>query len=382
MILAFQARQPVQELVAETLKTKDAPAERRVLLLETLAASRLARLPALWREALAMAIAAPELAVRRAAVQAAATLQAPELDDALSAIAENQKEFPALRLAAERAVVLRRPQVSPEVFALLLEQLDKQVEPLTRLEAAGVLGRASFSEMQLARLLPVVRGDPLISPSVLLPALQRAVTPETGPAFLDYLSISLKSGWRPSESELTKVLAALPREVQNEAESLRGQWRQSQAEQKTRLAEFEPLLQGGDASRGRTVFFSKKSVCATCHRIGNEGGSAGPDLTKIGVVRSSRDLLESLILPSSTIAQGFDPYLIVTKNGRSLTGVVAAQTGDVVVVRDASGAEARLPRDQIDEMRRSSVSLMPEGLERNLTREEFRDLLAFLQSLR
>lgn len=381
LLLAFQARAPVQEVVGLALSAPDTPADRRVLLLHALAASRLPRLPAAWREGLAKSIASAEPAVRREAIHTAATLQVPELDELLAAVAENAKEFPAVRLAAARAVVLRKPQLSADLCALLLSQLDKEIEPLTRLASAEVLGRAQLTEMQVARLLPVVRGDPLISPSVLMSAVQRAVTADTGAAFLDYLAASLKTGWRPSEAELNKVLAALPREMHMQIEAIRRQWRQSQAEQGARLAEFEPLLEGGDAARGRAVFFSKKAVCSTCHRVGNDGGVIAPDLTKIGTIRAGRDILESLVLPSSTIAQGFDAYVIVTKNGRSLTGV-AAQTGDLVVVRDATGAEVRLPRDQIDEMRRVGVSLMPEGLERNLTREEFRDLLAFLQSLR
>src|SRR5262249_61196943 len=119
-----------------------------------------------------------------------------------------------------------------------------------------------------------------------------------------------------------------------------------------------------------------------CHRIGADGGQIGPDLTKLGAIRAGRDILESIVLPSSTIAQGFESYVIATADGRIVTGLIARQTADTLFVRDSSGAELRLRRDQVQEMNRSPTSLMPEGLDKQMTREEFRDLLAFLQSLK
>src|SRR5262245_38216044 len=382
LILAFQGQKTVQELVAELLTAKKISVGRRIFLLETLAQSRLAKLPASWREALAQSLASGDSAVRRAAVQAAATLQVAALDDALTSLADNPRESAALRIDAQRAIVLRRPRLSAESFALLLGQLGPEVEALARMAAAEVLGRAQLTEMQVLRLLPIVRGDALISPAVLMPALQRSVTEETGPAFADYVAVSLKSGWRPNEKELAGVLAALPAGVRSQADSLRALWKAGHDAQRARLAAFDPLLEGGDTARGRQVFFSKKAACATCHRVGTEGGLIGPDLTKVGAIRAGRDILESILLPSATIAQGYDPYLVVTKSGRSLTGVIASQTSDAVLLRDATGATTRLPRSDIEEMRRAAVSLMPEGLERQLTREEFRDLLGFLQQLK
>jgi putative heme-binding domain-containing protein len=128
------------------------------------------------------------------------------------------------------------------------------------------------------------------------------------------------------------------------------------------------------------VFFGVKVACSTCHRLGDAGGRIGPDLTRIGAIRSGPDLLESILWPSSTFAQGYEPYTVATVDGRVLSGLIARPDADVVVLRDASGAETRLRRDEVEEVRRSGTSLMPEGLARALTRDEFRDLLAFLRS--
>ncbi len=382
LILAFQGKASVQNLLAGTLTAKVTPAARRVLLLETLAQSHLRKLPPSWIDALRQAVTGSDAVVRAAAVRAAAGLHVPELDPVLAEIAENAKEPPALRLEALRALSLRRPQLTPAVFDLLLGRLGPDQEPLDRLAAAEILGRLRLSAAQMARVVQAVRHDAMIPPAVLLPALQHSGSEATGPAFLDYLAGALQSGWRPREDELAKVLDRLPKSLAPRTEALRQAWRKNREGQRARLADFEPLLTAGQAGRGRQVFFSKKAACATCHRIGSDGGQLGPDLTKIGAIRAPGDLLESILLPSSTIAQGYDPYVVLTKNGRTLTGVLARQTGDLLVLREASGAELPLPRDQIEDLRRSATSLMPEGLERNLSRDEFRDLLAFLRSLK
>ena len=129
-------------------------------------------------------------------------------------------------------------------------------------------------------------------------------------------------------------------------------------------------------------FSNGRVACATCHRIGNEGGQIGPDLTRIGAIRAGRDIVESIVFPSSTIAQGYESYIVTTKDGRSVTGVITRRAGDVLVLRDSSGAELRLQKAQVEAMSRSTISLMPEGLDKAMTRDEFRDLLAFLQSLK
>lgn len=381
LVLAFQTQKPIQELVGGIIADPKASAERRAVLLETVGQSSLASVPASWRGGLEKAIAHPEPAVRLQAVRTAGVLQVPQLDDALAALADKQDEALELRLESLRAIVLRRPRLSPAGFELLFKQLDESVEPLVRLAAAEVLGRSQLSTQQVLRLLPKVRGEALIAPAVLLPALQRSVTVETAPGLLDYLGEALRTGWRPSAAELNKVLDQLPAEVRSKSAGVRALWKQGVEKQRARLADFEPLLKGGDPQRGRQVFFGKKVACAACHRIGMEGGQIGPDLTKLGVIRAGGDILESIVLPSSTLAQGFEPYLVATKDGKIVNGVISRQTPDTLVLRDSSGAELRVPKTHIAEMSRTATSIMPEGLERAITRDEFRDLLAFLQSL-
>jgi putative heme-binding domain-containing protein len=140
-------------------------------------------------------------------------------------------------------------------------------------------------------------------------------------------------------------------------------------------------LKGGDRMRGEKVFF-EKGQCIVCHRIWANGGLVGPDLSKIGSIRAGRDLLESIVLPSSTIAQGYDTLNVTMKDGESYTGVRVGRSDDPLILRVASGAEMTLHARQIERVDRSKLSLMPEGLLNTLTGDEARDLFAYLQRLK
>jgi putative heme-binding domain-containing protein len=109
---------------------------------------------------------------------------------------------------------------------------------------------------------------------------------------------------------------------------------------------------------------------------------AGPDLTKIGAIRSGGDLLESILYPSSSFAQGYEPYLLTRRDGEELSGILVAQGPEGVSLRDATGLLHRVRATDVASLERQQLSSMPEGLEQLLTLEQFRDLLAYLQSLR
>jgi putative membrane-bound dehydrogenase-like protein len=380
LVLAFQDRPDVRALVAGTAADTQAPGWRRAWALETMGRSHVAPLPESWFNALAGSVHDSNKLVRRAAVRAAAVLQPPRLDPELGALAENDREPADLRLAALRAAMRRHPAPTPAAFDLLIGQLGAKESALAVLTAAELAGLARLNDSQRLRLLDAVRGQVLVTPAILSRAFAPPISPQAAAAWVAYLESSLRGGWRPSSAELTAlldVLADLP--PARRADLLRLNAR-ALRDRQALLAEYRPLLENGDPGRGRTVFFGKTAACATCHRVGVDGGQIGPDLTRIGAIRSGLDLLESIVWPSSTFAQGFEPYAVATADGRILDGVIARQDAGVVVLRNSTGAETRLRRDEIVELRRSDTSLMPDALAGALTRDELRDLLAFLQS--
>jgi putative membrane-bound dehydrogenase-like protein len=383
LTLAFQASGQVQDLLGRVIAGAKEPPQRRLLVLETLAASSLPKTPPAWIKALEQALR-PDVPkdVRFQAVRTVAVLQVPQLEATLAELVERTAEPTELRLEALRAIALYRPRLSPAVGELVVSALQDEEQPLVRLAAAEIVGRARLTEDQVRRVLPALRGNVVVSPSVVLPALLRGATPATAPLVQKYLEDSVGKGWRPSDQELGHAIKKLSAHGSDSAAALALLVQQVSAKQRERLAEYEPLLTGGDAVRGRAVFLGKQVACAACHRIGAEGGTIGPDLTKLGAIRAGRDILEAVLVPSASIAQGYDPYMLITDTGKTLHGLISRQTAELVVVRDASGAELHLRKDKVQELRRTGVSLMPEGLERALSRDDLRDLLAFLQGLK
>jgi len=361
-ILAFQLNPALQDRIA--------PAMNRVAVLEAVAETTLPRLPEFWRTGLAAALSDPAVEVRLQAVRTVAVLGLPDYDARLLELADRAEEPAAIRFDALRARIGRHPIPSPGALDFLLGQVAVGGEAVTRIAAAEILRRAAIDDASLARVLKSIRGDGLIAPSLFLPALLKAGTPA-----LDEAAESIRAGWRPSTAELGALLPRLPADARSLVEK-------AAEESAARLAQFAPLLKGGDPAKGREIFAGKKVACAACHAVGSQGGRVGPDLTKVGAIRAGRDLLESILLPSSTFAQGYEPYLVLTQDGSVLSGLLARQTSDAVTLRDAGGGETQVRRDRIREMKRAEKSVMPEGLERALSADEFRDLLAFLQSLK
>jgi putative heme-binding domain-containing protein len=134
----------------------------------------------------------------------------------------------------------------------------------------------------------------------------------------------------------------------------------------------------GDAEQGEKLFWSQAVNCGKCHRVGDRGVPVGPDLSNIGGLRLRQDLLESLVTPSRRIEPKYAAYLAHTADGRSLAGVLVKRDEDSVVLRDAEGKEITLAAGDVEELRPSRMSLMPDGQLAGLTAQEAADLLEYL----
>jgi putative heme-binding domain-containing protein len=138
------------------------------------------------------------------------------------------------------------------------------------------------------------------------------------------------------------------------------------------------LAMTGNADRGAKMFWSKALNCGSCHKIGSLGTSLGPDLSAIGKLRARGDLLESILEPSRRIEPKFAAYVVVTGDGRSLTGLLVARDANKVVLRDAQNKEITLPAGDVEAVRPSRLSLMPDGQLAGLTAQEAADVLEYL----
>ena len=143
------------------------------------------------------------------------------------------------------------------------------------------------------------------------------------------------------------------------------------------------LQNTGNAERGRELFFnSEKSLCMKCHRLNNQGGQIGPDLTGIGSRYSRIHLIESILEPSRTIAPSYETITVALSSGRIVTGVKVSETDTMLILGDDQGKTHEIPKSAIDERVKQVRSTMPDGLEKRLNDREFLDLLTFLTGLK
>ncbi len=130
----------------------------------------------------------------------------------------------------------------------------------------------------------------------------------------------------------------------------------------------------GDAHKGELVF---KNFCAQCHKIHGEGKDVGPDITANG--RSTYDqLLSNVFDPSLVIGVGYQATTVTTKKGRTVTGLLTEETPQRIVLKLQGGEVVVFAQNDVDEINRLKVSLMPEGIEKQLKPQELADLFAFL----
>jgi len=137
----------------------------------------------------------------------------------------------------------------------------------------------------------------------------------------------------------------------------------------------------GNAAKGEAVFRQTELNCLTCHAIGGAGGKVGPDLTSIGASAPADYIVEALLLPSAKIKEGYPSVNIDTKDDQSISGTLARETPEEVVLRTATGAEVNVAKQNIASRQNGTISLMPTGLLDNLNESDKLDLIAFLSSL-
>jgi putative heme-binding domain-containing protein len=143
------------------------------------------------------------------------------------------------------------------------------------------------------------------------------------------------------------------------------------------------MTHGGDASRGKLLFMDEKRLaCGRCHSIDGKGGKVGPDLFAIGDNFGRRELVESVLAPSATIAEGYATTIVTTNAGDVFDGIIKESTDDAVTLMAADAQLKRIATVDVRERRVSAVSMMPEGLQNGLSSAEFADLIEYLASLK
>ena len=370
----------IQDLLATTLRDAKT-ATARLTALSAMAGAGLKETPTAWLDGLSTQLqnGAPDLLP--AAIAAARRLPLPKQGHAgitagLNALGRRSDLSTPLRLEALAASNAPGP-IDAALFQLLLSQLPPNQPLNVRTAAAEILARAPLTANQLPVLADAIRtAGPLETPK-LLPAFTRSPIETTGLRLVAALKES--PGLRGLRAnQLQTALAKYPAPVRAASEELITRLNADNAHLNARITKLAAELPEGDVRRGQSVFNSTKAACTACHSIGYAGGKFGPDLTRIGQARTTRDLLEAIVAPSAAFVQGYEPFTVTTRDGVQHFGLLRKNSPDEVLLATGPQTEERLARADVTEMQPGAASLMPQGLDQILSTQELADLIAFL----
>lgn len=291
-------------------------------------------------------------------------------------VADRQKAVP-IRVAALRVLAERKAKGSGDALLLAL----RDPAPALRAEARDLFARLDANNG--AALLAAALNDPSASVAERQRAvlsLARVKAPEAGNV-LDSWAGKLAAGEVPAALRLD-VLDALKAAPSPFRDKLRVKF--EAARPGGPLAKFDVSLTGGDADRGRDIFFGHAAAqCVRCHVVNGTGGNAGPDLSRVATryPEKTREFFrESLLTPSAKIAPGFGTVTLTLVDGRTVSGVLAAEDKKAVTLQYPDGKKEVIPVEDV-ERRSAAASPMP-AVDKSLSPREVRDLIEYLTTLR
>jgi putative membrane-bound dehydrogenase-like protein len=380
----FASAAPVQLMLAERLQDSAEPPATRRLALRAMAESGLKKIPDSWVAALTAILSGndqEQIAEAVTAVRALANPKEPAkaLAEPLLKVAKNEKTPVNVRLTALAAMSGGLPEADPPLFAFLRAQLDPELPAATRSLSAEVLSHTHLTADQLVELAKELKSVGPMEMDRLLEAFAPCPEEKVGQELVAALKASpVRSSLRVET--LKPRLAKFPASVQQMAQELYAALEADNAQQRAKIEQLLAAVKKGDVRRGQAVFNGAKASCASCHAIGYLGGNIGPDLTHIGKIRSERDLLESIVFPSASFVRSYEPMLVTTKSGKAHNGVIRKDVPDEIVLATGINQEVRIARKDIEDIQPSKVSIMPAGLDQQLSAGDLADLVAFLKA--
>ncbi len=145
----------------------------------------------------------------------------------------------------------------------------------------------------------------------------------------------------------------------------------------------EALTAPGDPAKGAALFSNKRGAnCVGCHSVAGTGGRVAPELTEVGKKYPRPYLIESVLYPSKQILDGYEMTLLVLESGERLSGIVQHEDKERLSLAKSDGSVATLPVKDVKTRKKSTKSLMPDGLVNALSDRDFFDLVAYLESLK
>jgi putative heme-binding domain-containing protein len=304
------------------------------------------------------------------------------MDGPLQALASDGKQPASLRLKA--LGVRQNAALNDETFQWVKGILqDTAASAAARIQAAGLLARSTSDKARLLQLAPLFASAGPVELKELTALLRgRLKDMDVAEAFTRALSSNpslssiqesvfrtLYASEQPALFDQTLLPAIQRAELALDAK-------------KRLLSPLAAKAQQADPAAGKLVFESGQGSCIACHKIGDKGRAIGPDLSHIGAIRTERDLVESIVFPSNTLARDYEAHILELRTGENQICVIKSHTAEGLLVVDAAGVEKNLTHQDIVGDTTLTQSLMPMGLDLTVPEKSLLDLVAYLRSLK
>lgn len=325
------------------------------------------------REAIVRLVGHSSPAVRQRAIHLAGLLQlyyVPELDRIWAEVGANAQD--ENRPLADRLTAASMLATAPWSHQKKLAALVAARQP-QELQLSVVQALAASDDVEVAGTLLAAWSD--ASPKVqeaLIDAL--FARRDRLPKMLDAIEKRVVPAGSLSPFHREQLLENSTGEVRRRAQALLAG--PSDKERAAVLEKYRSALGlKRDPFRGKIIF---EQECAKCHQLHGMGVAVGPDLAAART-RPDATLLSDILDPSAALTPGYTVYMVATLDGRVFTGALAAETATSITLRREKGEADTILRRNIDEMKASSRSLMPDGMERLITPQDLADLIGFLR---
>ena len=309
-------------------------------------------------------------------------LKSNRFDEKLQVIAGEKKRPLSIRLKALDS--MKGLKLTGDSFVMVKGVLgDGGSSASARIQAATMIANASLDREQQLAVAPLLGSVGPVELDKLLPLLRKPKDTEMARVLATELAKNPVIASQ-QESVYRTALSSQPPDIFETIvlPSIRKANQASDAKKRQLGPLVEKVVAKGDATAGLAVYESGKGTCIACHQIGSKGRSIGPNLSRIGSIRNERDLLESILFPSNTLARDYEAHIIETGDGQSTMGVIRSHTAEGLLVVDVAGQEKNIPHAQIVSDTQLTTSLMPMGLDQTLPEQELLDLVAYLRSLK
>jgi putative membrane-bound dehydrogenase-like protein len=375
----------IQAVIADAMTSDDLPDASRTVALRAMAAANLDPAPPSWVDAVADALDGDEdNTLLPTALAAARSLRIPDdradtLRSPLLRIARDSDAEIVTRLDALSALPGGIGEPGDDLFSFLLDRLDLDAPAAEQTRAADLIATSALTDPQRLVLADHIAGAGPLSVPRLLPAFEKQTDKALGLRLVAALNASpSRSVLRPGD--LRTLLDRFGPDVAEHASTLLAAIDADAEQKRAKIEGLLSLVNDADIRRGQAVFNGEKGACRSCHAMGYVGGRVGPDLTRIGRIRTERDLLEAIAYPSASFVRSYEPVVVATVDGRVVTGLIGDEGPDHLTLQLNAEEALRLPRSEIEELQPGTTSIMPAGLDQQLSPQELADLVKFLKA--